>query len=227
MGYPGGKGKCFQQLINLMPPHRVYVESHLGGGAVMSKKLPAERSIGIDIDRRVIERWQAQEPDAGYEFVCADAVSFLLQLNLQGDELVYADPPYLLSTRRKARLYRHEYTDDDHERLLDTLTNLRCMVLLSGYDNPLYRRRLGDWHRTTFKANTHVGLREEVVWMNFDPPAVLHDGRYLGNTFRERQVAKRRCANLERKVSALDPRERAELLRALNRRFGAEMGGRP
>lgn len=226
MAYPGGKGKCFQRLVNLMPPHRVYIESHLGGGAVMSGKLPAEHSIGIDIDPRVIERWQAKGADARYDFICGDAATYLANLGLQGDELVYADPPYLHSTRRKPRLYRHEYTDDDHERFLDVLTSRRCMVMLSGYDNPLYRRRLGDWNRVSFKANSHVGLRDEVVWMNFEPPAVLHDGRYLGDTFRERQGAKRRCASLERKLSALDPRERAEVLRTLNRRFGAELGGR-
>ena len=225
MGYPGGKGKCFQQIVNLMPPHRVYIESHLGGGAVMSRKLPAERSIGIDVDAGVIERWQAQKLDGRYEFVCSDAVGYLEQRDWQGGELVYADPPYVPSTRRKTRLYRHEYTDDDHVRLLDALTSLNCMVVLSGYDNSLYRQRLGDWRRMTFKANSHVGLREEVVWMNFGPPSALHDGRYIGKTFRERQAAKRRCASLERKISALDPLERAELLRSLNRRFSCDMNG--
>jgi site-specific DNA-adenine methylase len=34
----GGKGKCYQRLINLMPPHQTYIESHLGGGAVMRNK---------------------------------------------------------------------------------------------------------------------------------------------------------------------------------------------
>lgn len=226
MGYPGGKGRCFQRLVNLMPAHRVYIESHLGGGAVLSHKLPAEHSIGIDIDPRVIERWHAQRTDARCEFICADAADLLANLDLRGDELVYADPPYVTSTRRKARLYRHEYTDADHQQLLDVLTGLRCMVLLSGYGNPLYERRLADWNRVSFKANSQVGLRDEVVWMNFEPPAVLHDGRYLGDTYRERQGAKRRCASLERKLSALDPRERAEVLRTLNRRFGTELGGR-
>jgi DNA adenine methylase len=223
MGYPGGKGKCFQQIVNLMPPHRVYIESHLGGGAVMTRKLPAERSIGIDVDAGVIEHWRTLQLDERYQFVCSDAVSHLEQMDLRGDELIYADPPYVSSTRRKARLYRHEYTDDDHVRLLDVLTKLNCMVVLSGYDNQLYRQRLGDWRSVTFQANSQVGLREEVVWMNFAAPTALHDGRYIGKTFRERQAAKRRCASLERKISALDPLERAELLRTLTRRFSCDM----
>ncbi|KHE92566.1 MAG: hypothetical protein SCABRO_01681, partial [Candidatus Scalindua brodae] len=41
MNYPGGKGGVFQKLINLMPPHDVYIETHLGGGAVIrNKRLP-------------------------------------------------------------------------------------------------------------------------------------------------------------------------------------------
>ncbi len=33
-----------------MPPHAVYIESHLGGGAVITHKREAKRNIGIEID---------------------------------------------------------------------------------------------------------------------------------------------------------------------------------
>jgi site-specific DNA-adenine methylase len=58
MRYPGGKGKCYQRLINLMPVHETYIETHLGGGAVMRNKRPAARNIGIDIDQQVIDVWR-------------------------------------------------------------------------------------------------------------------------------------------------------------------------
>ena len=48
MGYFGSKatsGLC-QALIALMPPHSVYIESHLGGGALMKRKPTGVRSIG-------------------------------------------------------------------------------------------------------------------------------------------------------------------------------------
>ncbi len=38
-----------------MPPHEIYIEAHLGGGAVMRHKYPAKRNIGIEIDSEVIE----------------------------------------------------------------------------------------------------------------------------------------------------------------------------
>ncbi len=60
MKYPGGKGQygVYQKIINLMPPHEVYIETHLGGGAVMRNKRPARVNIGIEINPKVIEMWR-------------------------------------------------------------------------------------------------------------------------------------------------------------------------
>ena len=38
MNFAGGKGGTYQKNINLMPPHDVYIESYLGGGAIMRYK---------------------------------------------------------------------------------------------------------------------------------------------------------------------------------------------
>lgn len=46
--YPGGKGACYQRIINLIPQHETYIETHLGGGAVMKRKRPGWLNIGID-----------------------------------------------------------------------------------------------------------------------------------------------------------------------------------
>ena len=45
MNYPGGKGGVYQRLINLMPPHDVYIETHLGGEAIIRNKKPAKIEI--------------------------------------------------------------------------------------------------------------------------------------------------------------------------------------
>ena len=42
-------GLC-QPIIAMMPPHDTYIETHLGGGAIMKRKPPALHNIGIDID---------------------------------------------------------------------------------------------------------------------------------------------------------------------------------
>jgi site-specific DNA-adenine methylase len=94
MYYPGGKGQFYQKFINLMPPHEVYIESHLGGGAVLLKKRRAKKNIGIEIDPNVIKRWSTT-PQKNLELIHADAVEYLKRYHFTGKELVYCDPPYL------------------------------------------------------------------------------------------------------------------------------------
>ena len=138
MSYPGGKGRAFHAIINLMPPHDTYIETHLGSGAVMLRKRPARRSIGVDIDPRAISAWPAEER-SDVELVLADAVTFLGAHALGGDELVYCDPPYWPGCRKRARCYRHDYSERDHLLLLDVLEALSCRVILSGYRSPKLR----------------------------------------------------------------------------------------
>lgn len=218
MRYPGGKGKTFQHVINLMPPHRVYIETHLGGGAVMRHKRPASHSIGIDVDEQVISTWSRRE-DRGVELRRERAEDFLALYQFQGDELIYADPPYHPETRRQAKVYRHDYAVEDHARLLALLTSLPCKVILSGYANDLYSERLQGWKTRTFTAKTHTVLREETLWFNFDPPQVLHDSRFVGENFRARQTTKRRLQRLQEKVIRMDPVERAAFGQWLNETY--------
>lgn len=218
MRYPGGKGKCFQHLINLMPPHEVYIEAFLGGGAVLRHKRPAARSIGIERDPSVVARWR-DLPSKGPELVEGDALEFLASYPFKGNEFVYLDPPYVPSTRRRARVYRHDFSDTDHERLLRLVVTLPCQIMISGYANPQYNEALTGWRHFTFQAKAHDGLREESVWINYPPPSVLHDARFCGSTFRERQTIKRRRERLRSKIAALPAVERAELLAWMQTNF--------
>jgi DNA adenine methylase len=226
MRYPGGKGKCFQQLINQMPPHTTYIETHLGGGAVLRHKKAAARNIGIDIDDALVARWQARG-DTENEYVIADAVTFLESFAFSGHELVYADPPYMLETRRRSRIYRYEYNNDDHARLLAVLKGLPCMVMVSGYDHPYYETALSGWRSHRFQAKTHTDVRQETIWMNYSEPASLHDTRYLGNSFRERQGLQRRRNTLHRRVENMDVTERTAFFRWMAETYGSELEGVP
>lgn len=99
-----------------------------------------------------------------------DALEVIQRLDSAGT-LIYADPPYPLHTRTAARVkhgYRHEMTDDDHRRLSECLRECDGMVVLSGYQTPLYDEELyPDWHR--FERQTLADgarPRTEVVWLN-------------------------------------------------------------
>lgn len=221
MRYPGGKGKCFQRIINMMPQHHTYIETHLGGGAVMRNKLSAERNIGIDLDNLVIQHWRDEKNDL-CELIQADALAVLCGFEFQGGELIYADPPYVLSSRKRSRIYRHEYSDDDHNKLLAQLVKLPCYVMISGYENPLYDQLLKGWRKEKFNAKTHSGIREECVWMNFDPPQKLHDSRYQGHTYRERQTVARRRTRLYDRIDQMEPTERSEFIQWINSKYGLE-----
>jgi DNA adenine methylase len=193
MYYPGGKGQFYQKYINLMPPHEVYIESHLGGGAVLLKKRQAKKNIGIEIDPNVIERWSTT-PQENLELIHGDAVEYLKSYHFTGKELVYCDPPYLRETRKKYYpLYKYEYTYEQHVELLEVIKSLPCMVMISGYESTLYKQYLKSWHTHCFQAFANHHMATEWIWTNYPiPPAELHDYRYLGDNFRERERIKLR-----------------------------------
>lgn len=83
--------------------------------------------------------------------------------------LIYADPPYLLSTRY-GKQYKHEMTEEDHQEMLEALKAHKGPVLLSGYDSPLYNDALQHWKREEIDAMAQTSTkRREVLWMNFEP----------------------------------------------------------
>jgi DNA adenine methylase len=88
------------------------------------------------------------------------------------DTLHYVDPPYVFSTRNTGSPnrnydYRHEMTDADHIALAEFLHGLRGMVIVSGYDCPLYAEMYRGW-RTDKKQTLADGARarEETLWLS-------------------------------------------------------------
>lgn len=216
MIYPGGKGASgvYQRLINQIPPHRVYIETHLGGGAVMRHKRRAEINLGLDISPDVISKWK-NHPFAKVK--CQEAETFLLEYKFRGDEFIYADPPYIGYSRRSERpLYSFEYTEAQHLELLKILRKLPCRVMISGYWSKLYADQLSEWRTITFQTRTRSGeIATEWVWMNYPEPDELHDYRFLGEDFRERERIKRRIARWKSRLEELPVLERKALLTAL------------
>jgi DNA adenine methylase len=182
---------------------------------VLRNKRPAAHSIGIDKDERIISYWRTTYPQLA-EFVQADAVEFLRSYQFKGDELVYCDPPYVPSTRKRARVYRHDLTEADHCVLLETLAQLPCFVAISGYESKLYGLGLKGWHAITFAAKAHDGLREERLWSNYPIPERLHDMRYFGEDYRQRQDFKRRMERMRRKIARLTKPEQHDLVHWLS-----------
>lgn len=270
MGYPGGKkgSGSYQTIINLMPPHRVYIEPFLGGGAVLLSKRPAELNIGIERDRSALEMMVEPAASSGLTLVAGiassgdahrrispflagpagcstvnsdgriqprghtassgdggqlllfegDGIEFLATYPFHGDELVYCDPPYLRAERRSSRaLYRHEMTDVDHRHLLRVLRSLKTPVILSGYSSALYAAELKRWNAISYQTTTRGGRpAAEWLWFNFEKPLRLHDYRYIGADYRERERIKRKRTRWLRRWEAMPTLERQALLSVLD-----------
>jgi DNA adenine methylase len=97
------------------------------------------------------------------------------------DTVIYADPPYLASTR-VARTDRRAPADyrvdmggvDGHQRLSEALKATPAVVFLSGYPSDLYADLYADWHYLDFRVTAHSSNsatagrshRTERIWSN-------------------------------------------------------------
>lgn len=102
--------------------------------------------------------------------------------------IFYIDPPYMLSTRTKSgqKLYSHEMDDDQHNKLINALLDVKGKVILSGYDSDMYHvLDSHGWNRyeknlmcnmtcrtrgsglKSDGSGTKDKSRKEIVWTNF------------------------------------------------------------
>ncbi len=86
--------------------------------------------------------------------------------------LFYLDPPYVHRSRGDSKAYAHEMTDFEHVELSQILHGIHGRAVLSGYRTELYDDLYKDWHRIDAKekiCNSSKGLRQECLWVNFEP----------------------------------------------------------
>lgn len=219
MSYPGGKSGAgiYQTIINQIPPHEVYIESFLGSGAIMRKKAAATCSIGVDSDRTVLDRFP-RDTLSGLTLICDDALHFLITYHWTGREFVYCDPPYLMETRSsKKRIYHNEFSDRvQHLELLTLLKAIPAAVMISGYPSNFYFSELSHWRSISYRSITRSSRTAiEYLWMNYPEPNTLHDYRYIGANFRERERIKRRQYRWRSRLEKMDHLERTALLMAI------------
>lgn len=236
--YFGGKGGdgVFQTIINQIPPHEAFVSGFLGRCAIMRNKKPAEVNIGVEIDPNVINMWSDSEiwpriddrqrlDIVQGDFLKIDLSKFLKEIQPK-KTFVYLDPPYPLETRKSRKRYRYEMDDYDHHELVTMISGTEYMTAISSYPNELYDEILGEngWRWIDFKAQTRGGKpATERLYMNYPEPERLHDTRYLGSNYREREKYKLRAATIVRKLERLSIQEREAVLAAIRKRFRGDI----
>lgn len=162
---------------------RLVVRSWMGHGSSASR---ADRTTGLRFDSvegrtRVAVEW-AGMPEAlaavglrmkGVAVENRPALDLIAQRDHEST-LFYVDPPYLPATRSAKRTrgapshgYIHDLDEAEHRILLERLTAVRGMVVLSGYPSPLYDEVLSGWRRTEREAVADGQMkRTEVLWIN-------------------------------------------------------------
>lgn len=183
---------------------------------------PAQSEITILASTDVNDYVTGGIDNPGKIAIRGDAFEFLDEFDFEGPHrriLIYADPPYLLSTRSSRHRYRHDFTESDHHRLLRILKTLVAMhpgvmVIISGYPSCFYDAALENWRSIEFQVMTRGGVRTEKLWMSFCAGAVhWHD--YAGSGFTDRQRIKRKADRWAENYKKLPHGERNAILAAM------------
>jgi DNA adenine methylase len=219
MRFPGGKNLAgtFQRIINQIPPHDTFVEPFAGSAAIARLKRPAKRTILIDVDPGALVDLGDQVPP-NTAILEADALGWLQEhaVAFGSSTFIYCDPPYLATSCRSRLRYKHTLTTAGHRQLLEILRHLLCPVMISGYWSRLYEKKLAGWRTDHFPAITRGGYTiEEWLWMNYPAPLELHDYRYLGDGFREREKFRRQQRRWTARLARMDRLQRQALLAAI------------
>ena len=110
----------------------------------------------------------AAERLRGVQIENVPAVELIKRFN-HPNVLIYADPPYMLSTRH-GKQYRFEMGNEEQSNLLEVLHAHKGLVLISGYDSDLYNDSLQGWYRVEIDCYSQTATKKrEVLWMNFKP----------------------------------------------------------
>lgn len=198
----------FQNIISIMPPHETYIETHLGGGAIMMRKQPAQKNIGIELNSKAIASFKCNYP---VELLNTCSHEFLKNYSFTGKELIYCDPPYLIETRRSPRRYRFDYTEEDHINFLTLSKTLPCKIILSGYPSALYDKHLVDWHHIELQVMSNSGPRTEVIWHNYIIDRSFWP-TYAGKNSNKRQDIKRKAQRWGKNYAKLPRAERLAIM---------------
>lgn len=207
--YPGAKTNSgiIQFLINRIPYHTRYCELFAGSAQLCKHKKPAAiKNVLCDIDDRVAKQLQMQMGDRVdvYRFAALDFIAQAGMKSFTRSDFMYLDPPYpFISRRNGKKYYRYEMSDDDHVQLLTTVLQLDANIIISTRQNDMYDKYLQLWRKETFETVDRQGAVTEVVYMNYQQPAILHQYNYWGGDCWERQGVKRKIARFEKKIKQL------------------------
>ena len=80
---------------------------------------------------------------------------------------MYLDPPYVKETRLSNQTYEVEMTNDQHIKLCERLLTFNGKILLSGYDNEIYKILDSKFEKVSFQSPNSGSKAIECLWRNY------------------------------------------------------------
>jgi DNA adenine methylase len=110
---------------------------------------------------------------AGVEIEHASAFNLFRKYD-SPSTLFYLDPPYMDEARsahsRRRKHYAHDMSTSDHVQMLEVVTRLKSMVVISAYPHHRYAEALKGWRRIQKRAMASGQVtsveRQEVLWLS-------------------------------------------------------------
>lgn len=221
--YNGGKNGSgvYQAIINQVPPHDVFISGFAGNCGVLSniRRAPMA-SIAIDVDAGVIEGWNSIK---GIKALNSDFFKYLdnfCPVSFSDiSYFFYLDPPYLGTSRKSNQpLYKNEMQDPaTHKKLLLQAKKIEYPVCINHYPCELYDTMLKGWRKLEIIGRTRSGMVTDCLYMNYPEPTALHDYRYIGNDYREREMYKKSKKNMLAKFARMTALERSYVISELQK----------
>lgn len=82
-------------------------------------------------------------------------------------DLIITDPPYVKETRLSNQTYEVEMTNDQHTKLCERLLTFKGKILLSGYDNKIYKILDSKFEKVSFQSPNSGSKAIEYLWRNY------------------------------------------------------------
>lgn len=149
----GGKNLMRNQIIPLIPNHKVYVEPFVGGGAIYWNKKPAELEVISDIDKALID---------GYN-------------DIKSANTTLSEYPEDLNTIEKLTQFLHKPNKTKEEKLTEKL-----IIANNGYSSHPVRKTLVIYastnpHTKTQKIDEYKQRMKNTIIKNQDYKQVIDD----------------------------------------------------
>lgn len=164
---------------------RYFVRSQLGYGANGSQnnhkgagfEYAIQRSNYYRVDGfnfKMIKLPEIADKLRGFQIENRDVFDLFEKVN-KPKNIVYFDPPYLMTTRTSGKRYKHEVSPGFHAKLSEAVKEAKCFVAISGYDSEIYDELYPDFYKSMSppkRSTVSKRLVNECLWTNYDPRTI-------------------------------------------------------